>query len=98
MNMFAFTCEDLPIFTPVQYTQAAEMPMKLTIYAHNATELSNFLAIFYSKYEQVNFKTHRDTWSMMPIGESCTIPWREGHHKPNPNDPNRRQFYQFIEI
>jgi len=32
VNMFAATCEDLPIFTPVQYTQAAEMPQTTVYY------------------------------------------------------------------
>jgi hypothetical protein len=72
--------------------------MKLTIYAHNAAELTSFLAIFYAKYEQVNFKEHRDTWPMMPAYESGTIPWREGHCEPKPDDPQRRKFYQFLEI
>lgn len=73
--------------------------MKLTIYARTASQLNQFVATFNSKYQEVNFKERKDTFLMNKTGEiGNTIPWSEGHNEPNPNDPNRRKFYKFIEI
>lgn len=73
--------------------------MKLTIYACTASQLNQFVVAFNAKHEEVNFKERKDTY---PMNTTCeignTIPWREGHHEPNRNDPNRRKFYKYIEI
>ena len=67
--------------------------MKLTIYAKTSEELAEKTACFLASYKAVNFLEERDTWPMQ-----MHIPWREGHHEPSTHDPNRYDYYAFLEI